>query len=108
MRRDAREKSDNRCSVHSGPGPQLGKPSRVARGLLWGAAAHCASCNSSTVASGNGCTFYDVTAGTNAMTCLAGSLKRATSTQSDSFGVVTGYSSTVRGRLPRTRRTRLC
>lgn len=54
-----------------------------------------ANCNSSTVVSGNSCSFYDVTVGTNAMTCLPGSANCVTSTSGDSFGVVSGYSSTT-------------
>ena len=53
------------------------------------------ACNSNTVANGNSCTFYDITAGTNAMPCLSGSLNCVVNTAGDKYGIVTGYSATT-------------
>ena len=52
------------------------------------------SCNSSNGnAVGTSCTFYDVTAGTNAVPCAGGSLN-CSATASGTFGTLTGYSAT--------------
>ncbi|MGC1200986.1 MAG: S53 family peptidase, partial [Candidatus Acidiferrales bacterium] len=55
--------------------------------LAGGASA--SSCASSSPAST--CVFYDVTAGTNAMPCLAGSTNCTVTNNSDQVGVLTGY-----------------
>jgi hypothetical protein len=54
-----------------------------------------ASCNSNTVANGNSCTFYDVTVGTNAMACVAGSANCVVNTAGERLGVVSGYKATT-------------
>jgi hypothetical protein len=51
------------------------------------------SCNSSTVANGNSCVFYDVTQGTNAQVCYSGDPNCVTNTSGDQLGVLSGYSS---------------
>ncbi len=53
------------------------------------------NCNSSTVKAGNTCNFYDVTYGTNAQVCTAGSRNCVTNTSGDTYGVVSGYSTTT-------------
>ena len=53
-----------------------------------------ASCNSSAVV-GNGCIFYDVTNGTNAMPCVTGSPNCVTNTAGDSYGVLSGFATTA-------------
>ena len=53
------------------------------------------NCNSSTVANGNACNFYDVTYGTNAQVCTTGSINCVTNTSGDAYGVVSGYSTTT-------------
>jgi subtilase family serine protease len=54
-----------------------------------------ASCNTNTVAGGNICVFYDITTGTNAQVCKAGSLNCVANTSGDTLGVVSGYNSTT-------------
>ena len=49
------------------------------------------SCNSSTVANGNSCTFYDTTAGTNAQVCFTGAPNCVTNTSGDQLGILSGY-----------------
>lgn len=56
------------------------------------AAESLAACASATVAAGNKCVFYDITAGSTAQPCVKGSLDCVTSTSSDSFGVQSGQS----------------
>ena len=50
------------------------------------------TCNSSTVANGNSCLFYDTTAGNNTTPCNAGSPNCVTGTNGDTLGVLSGYS----------------
>jgi hypothetical protein len=53
------------------------------------------NCNSSTVAAGNACNFYDVTYGNNAQVCTTGSRNCVTNTSGDTYGVVSGYTTTT-------------
>ena len=49
------------------------------------------NCNSSTVANGNSCMFYDVTQGTNAQVCISGDPNCVTNTSGDEVGILSGY-----------------
>ena len=53
------------------------------------------NCNTSSVKAGNGCIFYDITTGTNAVVCVPGSLHCITSVIGDSYGVLSSYASKV-------------
>jgi len=53
------------------------------------------NCNSSTVTNGNACNFYDVTYGNNAQVCTTGSINCVTNTTGDTYGIVSGYSTTT-------------
>lgn len=50
------------------------------------------TCNSSTVANGNSCIFYDITKGNNNQVCGTGKPNCVTHTSGDFLGVVSGYS----------------
>jgi hypothetical protein len=52
------------------------------------------ACNSSTVANGNSCVFYDVTSGNNAQDCITGDLDCVTKTSGDAVGILKGYTAT--------------
>ncbi|WP_263353985.1 choice-of-anchor D domain-containing protein [Acidicapsa acidisoli] len=49
------------------------------------------NCNSSTVANGNSCIFYDVTQGTNAQVCITGDPNCVTNTSGDPLGILSGF-----------------
>ncbi len=49
------------------------------------------TCNSSTVANGNSCVFYDITKGDNNQVCGTGKPNCVTHTSGDFLGVVSGY-----------------
>jgi len=51
-----------------------------------------ASCDSNTVATGNACSFYDVTSGNNKVPCDASSPNCTVSHSGDTYGVINGYS----------------
>ena len=53
------------------------------------------SCNSSTVANGNKCAFYDISQGTISQACITGDPNCVTSTSGDEVGLLTGYAATV-------------
>jgi hypothetical protein len=53
-----------------------------------------ASCNSSTVANGSSCVFYDTTSGSNAQPCINGSTNCVTKNSADQVGIVSGYTTT--------------
>jgi hypothetical protein len=50
-----------------------------------------AACNSSNVTAGNSCMFYDVTEGTIAVPCFAGTTDCKPATATDEFGILPGY-----------------
>jgi subtilase family serine protease len=49
------------------------------------------ACNSSTVANGNSCIFYDITSGNNAQSCFTGDRNCVTKTAGDLLGILSGY-----------------
>ncbi|HEX4322130.1 MAG TPA: choice-of-anchor D domain-containing protein [Acidobacteriaceae bacterium] len=53
------------------------------------------SCNSSTVANGNKCAFYDISQGTISQACITGDPNCVTSTSGDEVGLLSGYPATV-------------
>jgi hypothetical protein len=53
------------------------------------------SCNSSTVANGNSCVFYDISSGTNSQVCLTGDPNCVTNTSGDEVGLLSGYAATT-------------
>jgi Pro-kumamolisin, activation domain/Bacterial Ig-like domain (group 3) len=50
-----------------------------------------ASCTSANVTTGNACLFYDVTDGSNAVPCLAGSTSCTPAVSTDQYGILPGY-----------------
>jgi hypothetical protein len=54
-----------------------------------------AKCNTSTVTAGNACNFYDITTDTNSQVCTSGSRNCVTNTSGDTYGIVSGYNSSV-------------
>jgi Pro-kumamolisin, activation domain/Bacterial Ig-like domain (group 3)/Abnormal spindle-like microcephaly-assoc'd, ASPM-SPD-2-Hydin len=52
------------------------------------------ACDSSTVASGNSCVFYDISQGTNAQVCHPGGPNCVTNTSGDTVGILSGYAAT--------------
>lgn len=75
---------------------QTGAPQGLANPVFYALAAKetLANCNSSTVANGNSCVFYDTTYGTNAQVCITGSTNCVTNTSGDQVGIVSGYATT--------------
>lgn len=75
---------------------QTGAPQGLANPVFYALAAKetLANCNSSTVANGNSCVFYDTTYGTNAQVCITGSTNCVTKTSGDELGIVSGYTTT--------------
>ena len=73
-----------------------GSPQGLANPVLYALAAKetLADCNSSTVANGSSCIFYDTTFGTNEQVCETGSPNCVTKTSGDAYGIVSGYSTT--------------
>ena len=53
------------------------------------------NCNSSTVSSGNGCAFYDITYDNNRVPCAAGSPNCTIKTSGDAVGILNGYDTTT-------------
>jgi hypothetical protein len=74
---------------------QGGKAQGLANPVLYKLAAkeNVGDCNSNSVKNGNGCVFYDITAGTNAQVCVYASLNCYTPS-GYAIGIVTGYNST--------------
>jgi hypothetical protein len=54
-----------------------------------------AACNSSTVAAGNACIFYDITTGSNAQVCVTGDRDCVTTTAGDQVGIMNGFNGGV-------------
>ena len=54
-----------------------------------------ASCNSTSVASGNACNFYDITTDNIAVPCIPGDPNCTLHHSTDSVGILSGYTSTV-------------
>ena len=73
-----------------------GAPQGLANPVLYALAAKetLANCNSTTVANGSSCVFYDTTYGTNEQVCETGSPNCVTNTSGDEYGIVSGYSTT--------------
>ncbi len=69
----------------------LGNPNYVLYKLAASQAGN-GNCTSDNVASGNGCIFYDITDGSNAVPCLAGTKSCTPSNSADEFGILPGYS----------------
>jgi Pro-kumamolisin, activation domain/Abnormal spindle-like microcephaly-assoc'd, ASPM-SPD-2-Hydin len=73
-----------------------GAPQGLANPVFYALAAkqNLAACNSSTVANGSSCVFYDTTSGSNAQVCINGSTDCVTKDSSDQLGIVSGYKTT--------------
>lgn len=77
--------------INQRTGTRQGNANPILYQLASSARASCASA----AAPASSCIFYDVTAGTNAVPCLKGSLNCTVSVSSDLFGALSGYSTTT-------------
>jgi Pro-kumamolisin, activation domain/Abnormal spindle-like microcephaly-assoc'd, ASPM-SPD-2-Hydin len=78
---------------------KVGVPQGLPNPVLYSLAAgeNLANCNSSTVANGSTCIFYDTTFGTNAQVCISGTINCVTKTSGDEVGIVSSTNATNGG-----------